>query len=651
MQTLRTAAPFCAIFGSVITGAVRGARAMAIAVTAGVWLVGQVVVAVIDHRFTQLGRGDLHQLSGVGGVFAFADTSTCAVGVLLLLRRPEHPVAWCLAGLGTAVAATGGFQSYGLLGQVANRNGSYPGSAVAALLASSLFVFFLVPIGLVCFLTPNGRNLSPRWRVCAWVMSLSGLLWFVLILVGTTPLQAPFKDVPNPWGQGALARVVDPLRVLTGAVNNVLVLASFVCLALRFRRSHGEERRQLLWLGLAGVPVPVLLIAAFVASRLGNDVVLDLTAGGFIGVFPIAIGLAVAKTRLYDVDRILSRAAAYVLLSGLLAATYSTAVVLLTSGFWGTSGSSSIVVALATLTTAALSRPAYRAIQDGLDRRFTRRRYDALRRVREHVADPPADVSIEQALREALEAPELRVNYWVPERSAWVQGDGSPPHGGPVFSTVQRGGRTVAQVLLDPDDGPLVLAALAEAAAELENTGLRAAVRLQLVEVRASRTRLATAQLEERKRIERDLHDGAQQRLLGLAAQLQAALLNGETSRLRLALEQGVRESRAAVAELRGLANGLHPLVLSEGGLSAALDELASRHPIEVVVHEASRRYPARVEATAWFITCEAVSNALKHASASLIEVEVAAPDSNLHGWSVGRGVGQGSGWSVGWSV
>ena len=166
-------------------------------------------------------------------------------------------------------------------------------------------------------------------------------------------------------------------------------------------------------------------------------------------------------------------------------------------------------------------------------------------------------------------------------------------------------------------------AALQEAAPELDNTALRAAVSLQLVEVRASRMRLANGQLEERKRIERDLHDGAQQRLLALAAQLQAALLNGDPGRMRDALNQGVSESRAAVVELRDLANGLHPQVLADGGLSAALDQLAARHPIDVRVIDATRRYSARVEATAWFIVCEGVTNALKHAKAATVGVSV----------------------------
>jgi signal transduction histidine kinase len=171
---------------------------------------------------------------------------------------------------------------------------------------------------------------------------------------------------------------------------------------------------------------------------------------------------------------------------------------------------------------------------------------------------------------------------------------------------------------------------LREAEPELDNAGLRAAMALQLEDVRASRGRLAAAQLEERRRVERDLHDGAQQRLLALAAQFQAALLNGQPARLREALVGGVEQSQAAVRELRELANGLHPSVLADGGLAAALDDLAARHGVQVDVAEPGRRYPQRIEATAWFIACEAVTNAVKHARAEGIRVHVVRQGNEL---------------------
>lgn len=130
----------------------------------------------------------------------------------------------------------------------------------------------------------------------------------------------------------------------------------------------------------------------------------------------------------------------------------------------------------------------------------------------------------------------------------------------------------------------LVEAAVAEATAELDNARLRADLALRLLEVQESRARIATSQVAERQRIERNLHDGAQQRLLALALQLRAAHANGDQARLQQTVQHGIGEIQVAIAELRELANGLHPSALSSAGLAGALDELASRSPIPGVI-------------------------------------------------------------------
>jgi signal transduction histidine kinase len=613
----------------VVLGGRRLPRILA-AATVLTFATGTVVMVVLDRELTHLGRPDLKQMPGTGIVFLFASASAVLVGAVLLFRRPEHPVGWCLAALGISVSLTGVSQSYGLVGLVADPSGSHPGAGSAAVLASSLFVLWLISIGLICYLTPTGKHLSPRWAWCARVMWVSGAVWFVTVLLTPAALQSPFQDVQNPWGISSLGAALAPLRAVSATSNNLLVLASFASLAFRFRRSVGEERRQLLWLGIAAVPVPVLVAVTIIASKVHDDALVTGAAGGFVAVLPVAVGLAVAKTRLYDVDRILSKAAAYLVLSAVLAGTYTAVVLLVGNGLGDAGGSSTIAVALATLAAASLARPAYRTVQDAVDKRFSRRRYDALSVVRAHVAAPDPTVSIEQVLQEALHDPTLSVSYWVEDRQAWVTGRGRPATPPAYAMTVQRGGQPVARVSAVAVDPDLAHTVLREAEPELENAGLRAAVALQLEDVRASRERLATAHLDERRRIERDLHDGAQQRLLALAAQLQAALLNGHPDRLREGLALGVEQSQTAVHELRELANGLHPSVLADGGLAAALDDLAARYPLHVQITERERRYQPGIEATAWFIACEAVTNAVKHAGADHIQVSVSCVGDEL---------------------
>ena len=339
-------------------------------------------------------------------------------------------------------------------------------------------------------------------------------------------------------------------------------------------------------------------------------------------LLPVGAGLAVSRYHLYDVDRILSRAVGYLTVSLVVAGTYAVVVVLVGRAVGGLASRSPLAVASATLAAAAAARPVYSAVREMIDRRFSRRRYDALRQVRQFVESPDAGTTVEQVLRTAVEDPALTVAYWVVDRAEWVTEAGQVTAPGEDDVVVHRGGRQVASIRHRSDPG-LVRSVAGEAAPELDNAGLRAAVTLQLEEVRASRARIAGAQLEERRRIERDLHDGAQQRLLALAAHLQAGLLNGSGERMRAALELGVAESRTAVAELRELANGLHPSVLTDGGLSAALDDLALRLPVRIRVDTPERPYSAQVEATAWFVVCEAVTNALKHAGPATVGVHV----------------------------
>ncbi|HEY3833375.1 MAG TPA: histidine kinase [Acidimicrobiia bacterium] len=400
-------------------------------------------------------------------------------------------------------------------------------------------------------------------------------------------------------------------------------MVAVVSIIVRFRRARGDARLQLRWMVVAAVPFPVLLALAFAAAVAGNDWLLSVAVAGFVVLLPVGAGLAVTRYHLFDVDRILSRAVTYLIVTGLLVASYVVVVLVVARALGEIARQSATATTLATLVAAGAARPVYVAVRDAIDRRFLRRRYDALHQVRTFVADPSPHVDIQQVLRQALEVPALRVAYWIDERSEWVSEDGRAVLIDDDAVIVTRGVRTIAAASDGGDDRRLLRIVLDEAAAELDNAGLRAAIATQLEEVRASRERIAGAHLEERRRIERDLHDGAQQRLLGSAAQMQAALLNGETERLRTALQSGVAEARATVVELRALANGLHPSVLADGGLAAALDDLSARFPVSIAVSTPGRRYPAIVEATMWFVACEGIANSIKHAQATHIDVRL----------------------------
>jgi signal transduction histidine kinase len=197
---------------------------------------------------------------------------------------------------------------------------------------------------------------------------------------------------------------------------------------------------------------------------------------------------------------------------------------------------------------------------------------------------------------------------------------------------MERDGELIAVLVHDPglgDESPgLVEAVGSVATLALENERLSAQVRAQLEEVRASRGRIVEATDSERKRIERDLHDGAQQRLLALAVRLQTARVTGEGA--GHLLDQATDELQIAVTEVRDIARGLHPTILSELGLGPALEALAERAAIPVRVHATERRYPTRIESAAYFVAAEALTNIVRHAAATAADITVTSDGDNL---------------------
>jgi signal transduction histidine kinase len=449
--------------------------------------------------------------------------------------------------------------------------------------------------------------------------------------------QEPFEDLTNPWG---VDRLEVPLGVITAvgsAVTGLCLVGAGVSLIVRFRRAEGEERRQLLWLALVAVPLPVVVVGSFVAAGTGHETILGLLTAGFILLIPVAAGLSIARYRLYDVDRILSRAVTYAVLTLTLAGVYVATVLFAVWSLREVSGRSQIATTLATLATVAAAAPARRSVQQAVDRRFSRRRFEALAVVRRALGGEAVARDLDEVLRSATGDAGLRVAYFVAADDRWVTASGTPVAPAPDAVTVSRDGRPVAKISFDPAqvDRVLVESVAAEAAAELENVALRAAVALQLSEVRDSRARIVATQLAERHRIERNLHDGAQQRLLALAFQLRAAQLRADDSDAGRALSHdldvAVAELQAAVAELRALANGLHPALLTDGGLAAALEDLAARAPVPVQLHVTPDRFTPAIEAAAWFVACEAVANSVKHAHAGAVEIVAARRNGSLH--------------------
>jgi signal transduction histidine kinase len=252
---------------------------------------------------------------------------------------------------------------------------------------------------------------------------------------------------------------------------------------------------------------------------------------------------------------------------------------------------------------------------------------------------PVAPGQLRALLARTLADPGVVVAYPMGD-GRWVDADGrpvepDPPDGDRRTTLVEREGRPLVALVHDPAlDPDLVRASAAAAGMALDNERLHAELRAQLKEVRASRERIVLAGDAERRRVERDLHDGAQQRLLALSLALRTArrqLRDGEQSLVADTLERTGQELTSAIDELRELARGIHPTVLTDAGLGPAVAMIAGRVPVPVEVAVGDERYPPAVEATAYFVVSEALANVTKHAHATHAGVTIARVGGHLH--------------------
>jgi hypothetical protein len=298
-----------------------------------------------------------------------------AVGSVIVSRRPENVIGWLLVAAGLASAIQAFTELYAMYAVLAHP-GSLPAGRDVAWVQAWIW---MVPVallgGFVFPLFPDGKLPSPRWR---WIPWLAGA-GMVLGIIGTGLAQGPlqnFRTIRNPFGvQG------NPFQVFGGGGFPFIasVVAGCVSVFVRFGRAGGTERQQVKWLAFSGVFVAVMLLPAGLTASASSTAVLakafqDALLVGFAAI-PLAIGVAVLRYRLYEIDRIINRTLVYGLLTALLGGVYVGLAVGL--GSVVSSNQNSLVIAGSTLVVAALFTPARRRIQALIDRRFYRRRYDA----------------------------------------------------------------------------------------------------------------------------------------------------------------------------------------------------------------------------------------------------------------------------------
>jgi hypothetical protein len=355
------------------------ARRWAAGLAWAVWaltLLGLLATVWLDHLLHHAGMTELTSLPVSSIPLVVAAVSAAAVGAVLASRRPGHPVGWLLLGLGLSLVVhplTFGYTRYGLVA----RPGTLPAASYLAGFNNGIFLLWISCAGFVLLLTPTGSLPSPRWRWWARIAAAAAMVWLLASTIHPAPLYPEYPAIGNPLAVPALPRgLLDVAQPAAGIVVLAALVVGAVSLVGRFRRARGVERQQLRWLAWGAALASAALLAAMAALVMedSGSTLLNAALGVCAALLPLATGAAILRYRLYDLDRIVSRTLAYGLLTLLLGLGYAGVVLglgrLLPEG-------SSLVVAGATLAVAGVFQPARRRIQQAVDRRFNRRRYDA----------------------------------------------------------------------------------------------------------------------------------------------------------------------------------------------------------------------------------------------------------------------------------
>jgi signal transduction histidine kinase len=538
-------------------------------------------------------------------------------GALIVHRFPRHPIGWLLLLYALLNAVVADFlQAYGT--RAAHEG--WAAAALAQLLGQTSWMFAASGLILLFLLFPDGRLSDRRWRWVVWAWAVGTLIalpgWVL-----NPDLGDQLVGGVNPY-----ARTDVPVGLLFGVGTSALtgaLVASVISLIVRLRHSSGAERDQLKWVVFAAAIVGVVLpMSAFLWTVWAP---IQMLAAVALVLLPISACVAILRHRLYDVDRMIARTLAYTLIAVALAAVY-VVVSLLAARLI----SSPLAAAVAALVVAVTFRPVHEAVQSLADRWMRPARHRAVSVISQFVdalrqGEVPAG-GLEAAFRRALSDERFTVMLELPD-GVVVDPDGQAPQAVAtdesrrLLRVATAGGATA--VLRHRDGDERLVAAVADAGAlAIEIATLQVQLQRHLREVEASRRRIQSVADEERRRIARDLHDGAQQRLVAIGLALRHAQLRASPA-MATTIDGAVAELTTSITELRELAGGLRPGSLDDG-LGSALRELAARTPVPLDVSVPAERFPSHIETAAYFVACEAVTNAVKHAAATRITLSLA---------------------------
>ena len=579
-----------------------------------------------------------------------------AVGALLASRVPQNPIGWLFLVVGIGVLLGGAASEYAVYA-LRTHPGKLPLGTAAAWITNWAFTpATLVPVILILF--PTGRVPSRGWR------------WAPGAIVGCSvalALLSMFRDgqidvtseliVRNPAGISALSPVFDVIIWPIALALLGLSLLSAVPLVQRFRAAAADERQQLRWLAAIGTLTAIALVVTVSTSigipQGGSTTINDLSFSVFfvcVGIgIPLACTVAILKYRLYDLDLVVRKTVVITVMVVVLTGLYLGIVALATVGRVSR-------LAIGAILLVVTFNPVRRAARSLADRVVHGRRassYEVLSEFTARVAEsyaaddvlPRMATVLAQATGATSSQVWLRVgNRWRPAAS-WPGGmatsaplpaddDRLPDALGPDAFEVRHRGELLGALTLempandpmDPSKARTVRDLASQAGLVLRNVRL-------VEDLKASRQRLVAAQDEERRRLERNIHDGAQQQLVAMSVRqrLLNTMIGQDDERARAMVEELQRETNDTLETLRDLARGIYPPLLADRGLPAALEAQARKAAVPTSVRaDGIGRFGPDVEAAVYFCVLEALNNVAKYAQATSVMLSLQRTDGSL---------------------
>jgi signal transduction histidine kinase len=573
------------------------------------------------------------------------------VGFVVLWRRPRATLGWLMLSMGFVVAVP--FTSYAVY-SLEVHEGDLPFTTIALALGGPSWVPFIGISGYLLLLFPDGRLPSPRWRWFAWACGVAFAAIILLIWLAPGAFDdLGYPEIENPLGIDALGPILDRIGFLLVFVP-LLIVGGATALIVRLRRTRDDvERHQIRWLAYSAALIALLFSSGFVPGPSGAD---D-GWGGFFQIvgplsfvlIPITIGIAVLRYRLYDIDIVIKKTVVFAVLAAFTVVVY-VAVVVGIGTLVGGRDDPFLTVAAAGVV-ALLFQPLRTRARRLADRVVYGDRatpYQVLGAFGDQLAGTYSadDVlpRIARVLAEGVGAARARVWLRVGEDLRVVgrwPADASDEGPDDLTTAVHHQGERLGSLSvampandpMEPTKEELVRHLAGQAGLVLSNVRLTEELRARLEDLRAAQKRLVTAQDAERKRLERNIHDGAQQQLVALAVKLKLAdaLVDRDPAKTHEALAQLQAETTQTLEDLRDLARGIYPPLLADEGLEAALTAQARRAAVPVEVDVAlPHRYAPEVEAAVYFSVLEGLQNVAKYADASHARVRVWAEHDRL---------------------